>query len=217
MNTVKEKGVVQKQVESDIGPQVIDQMTNSGKRMKSTQPKVHQQNFGTDQGCLKGIIKERGNSDEDSEDQGLKIEDIISADGDHLIFGDFSSHEVRSLYSLQLQENRTSVINEYGSNMVKSKRDPLVIIEAKNALVRGRNEGTTPLEQVTEKVVNSNVVPMVNVMVNLNPDNDQDNHVNPEEKAEETFTEQEDIMSYSQEIERDFASISDPKLAIENE
>ena len=42
MNTEKEKGVVQKQVESDIGPQVIDQMTNSGKRMKSTQPKVHQ-------------------------------------------------------------------------------------------------------------------------------------------------------------------------------
>ena len=84
-----------------------------------------------------GNNKDKGNSEEDSEDQGLKIDDIISAEGDHLIFGDFSSNEVRSLCSVQLKENESAVINEYGSNMIKSKMDPLVVIEAKNALVVG--------------------------------------------------------------------------------
>ena len=54
-------------------------------------------------------------------------------------------------------------------------------------------------------------------MTNLTHDNDQSNQGKPEENAEETLTDQEDTISYSQEIERDFASISDPKLAIENE
>lgn len=45
------------------------------------------QNSEADQETSKNNNKEKGISEEDSEDQGLKIDDIISADGDHLIFG----------------------------------------------------------------------------------------------------------------------------------
>ena len=44
--------------------------------------------------------------------------------------------------------------------MVKSKMDPLVIIEAKNALVMGGYAGTTLPEQAADKVVNTTTVSM---------------------------------------------------------
>jgi hypothetical protein len=34
---------------------------------------------------------------------------------------------------MQLNETNSIVVNEYGTNLVKSKMDPLMVIEAKNA------------------------------------------------------------------------------------
>ena len=50
--------------------------------------------------------------------------------------------EIKNLWSVKLSENVSAVINEYGSNLVKFKFDPLAAIEAKNALV----QVTFPLE-----------------------------------------------------------------------
>ena len=59
--------------------------------------------------------------------------------------------EIKNLWSVKLSENVSAVINEYGSNMVKFKFDPLAAIEAKNALA----QGTFPLEFSPFKINNT--------------------------------------------------------------
>ena len=97
----------------------------------------------------KGNVTEH--SDSESSDQGLCFDDIISPGGEHLNFGTFQNMEIKNLWSVKLSENVSAVINEYGSNLFKSKFDPLAAIEAKNALA----QGTFPLEFSPFKINNT--------------------------------------------------------------
>ncbi|CAN6342986.1 unnamed protein product [Urochloa humidicola] len=75
--------------------------------------------------------------EEDSEDQGLHIGELVSSDGSRLSFGSFQDNEITNQWKLQINWNKSVVINEYGSNLHKNKNDPLVITEAKLALQSG--------------------------------------------------------------------------------
>ncbi|CAN6199371.1 unnamed protein product [Urochloa humidicola] len=92
-------------------------------------------------------------SDEDSEDQGLRIGDILSPGGSKLSFGSFNENEATHLWKLQVNPNKSVVINEYGSNLFKNKNDPLAVTEAKLAMQAGiipqelNNIGTEQVNQ----------------------------------------------------------------------
>jgi hypothetical protein len=73
-------------------------------------------------------------TNEDSEDEGLKIGDLITPGSDQLIFGSFDTMEIKMLTSINVDESAQVVINEYGSNLKKYKLDPLTTIEAKNSI-----------------------------------------------------------------------------------
>jgi hypothetical protein len=79
--------------------------------------------------------KEIETNTEDSEDSGTYFDDILSPGGTHLSFGDFQNMEIKNLFKMQLNE-RTVVVNEYGTNLIKNKYDPLAVIEAKVAMFR---------------------------------------------------------------------------------
>jgi len=85
--------------------------------------------------------------DEDSEDQGLSFDDIISPGGQHLNFGTFQNMEIKKLWAVAMPDNMSAMINKYGTNLFKSKSDPLAAIEAKHAL----NFRTTSLTPPTCK------------------------------------------------------------------
>lgn len=65
--------------------------------------------------------------------------DLIIPGCDQLKFGNFDNVEIRRLSCLYFNDNSSSMINEYGSNMERSKMDPLVAIEAKNAICKGKS------------------------------------------------------------------------------
>jgi hypothetical protein len=69
-----------------------------------------------------------GNNDEDSEDEGLRMGDLIIPESDQLRFGTFENLEIRMLSNIFVNESSHTVINEYGSNLQKSKHDPLTAI-----------------------------------------------------------------------------------------
>lgn len=73
--------------------------------------------------------------EEESEDEGLKFGDLLSPGGQKFNFGSFEQHEIRKLWKMRIAENKSTAINEYGSNFFKSKFDPLAAIEAKAALL----------------------------------------------------------------------------------
>ena len=73
-------------------------------------------------------------NDEDSEDEGLKMGDLIVPGSDQLRFDIFENLDIRMLSSIIVNDSSHTVINEYGSNLQKSKHDPLTTIEAKDAL-----------------------------------------------------------------------------------
>ena len=77
-------------------------------------------------------------SEEESEDQGLSFDDIISPGGQHLNFGTFENMEIKNIWHMQLADNSIVPINEYGTNLFGSKFDPLAAIEAKFALKTGK-------------------------------------------------------------------------------
>ena len=79
------------------------------------------------------------------------FDDIMSPGGQHINFGTFENLEIKKLWSFQIQDNATAVINEYGSNFLKSKFDPLAAIEAKKALLSGKN----PSIQITSDMKGS--------------------------------------------------------------
>jgi len=74
------------------------------------------------------------NTEEDSEDEGLKIGDPIIAGSDQLRFDTFDTLEIKMLSSIHMDDSAQVVINEYGSNLEKSKSDPFATIEAKNSI-----------------------------------------------------------------------------------
>ncbi|CAN6285278.1 unnamed protein product [Urochloa humidicola] len=98
--------------------------------------------------------KEKVHSDEESEDQGLRIGELISPGGSKLNFGSFQENEITNLWKLQINASKTVVINEYGSNLFKNKNDPLAVIEAKYALKSGelpKEQGLFQKEKQQEK------------------------------------------------------------------
>lgn len=86
------------------------------------------------EGYYQNETKQMSGNDDDNEDEGLKIGDLIEPGSDQLRFGNFDHMEVRLLTSNHFDDTVRTVINEYGSNMEKFKSDPLATIEAKNAL-----------------------------------------------------------------------------------
>ena len=83
---------------------------------------------------------EKENCDEDSEDQGLYFDNIISPGGEHLNFGSFQNMEIRNVWSFKTIEGASIPMNVFGMNLSKSKFDLLVAVEAKNALTFGKEE-----------------------------------------------------------------------------
>jgi hypothetical protein len=73
------------------------------------------------------------NSSQESEDS-ICFEELLSPGGKHWNFGTFQQEDIRNIYRMQLNETNFIAVNEYGTNLVKSKMDPLMVIEAKNAV-----------------------------------------------------------------------------------
>jgi hypothetical protein len=84
-------------------------------------------------------------SKSDSEDSVLYFDDFMSPGGQHFTFGDFQNMEIQNIMKMKLNE-RTVAINEYGTNMIKYKYDPLAVIKAKFAMAQGKGcgEGSEP-------------------------------------------------------------------------
>ena len=96
------------------------------------------------------IEKVTDKTDEDdaaSSDHGLSFDDFISPGGEHFTFGSFQNVEVKNLWKVETGDNSSTVINEYGSNWFKSKSDPLIAVEAKQAILSGQH---FPIETVIE-------------------------------------------------------------------
>jgi hypothetical protein len=85
------------------------------------------------------VMGEEG-SKSDSEDSGPYFDDFMSPGGQHFTFGDFQNLEIQNIMKMKLNE-RTVAINEYGTNMIKYKYDPLAVIEAKFAMAQGKGDG----------------------------------------------------------------------------
>ena len=77
-------------------------------------------------------------SEEESEDQGLCFDDIISPGGQHLSFGTIENMEIKNIWHMQISDDSSMPINEYGTNLFRSKFDPLAAFEAKTALRSGK-------------------------------------------------------------------------------
>jgi len=86
------------------------------------------------------VEKKDKEDSEESEDQGLCFDDIISPGGQHLTFGSFKHMEINNLFTVMLRDNVSATINEYGTNFYNSKFDSLAAIEAKNALRGLKNQ-----------------------------------------------------------------------------
>jgi hypothetical protein len=80
---------------------------------------------------------EKDTNMEDSDDSGPYFDGHLSPGGQHFTFGDFQNMEIQNILKMQLNE-RTVAINEYGTNMLKYKYDPLAVIEAKVAMYQGK-------------------------------------------------------------------------------
>jgi hypothetical protein len=85
------------------------------------------------------VLDEEDNKS-DSEDSGPYFDDFMSPGGQHFTFGDFQNLEIQNIMKMRLNE-RTVAINEYGTNMIKYKYDPLAVIEAKFAMTQGKGCG----------------------------------------------------------------------------
>ena len=79
-------------------------------------------------------VKAVEDDEEDSEDQGFSFDDIISLGRQHRNFGSFQDMEINNLWIMKLQDNKSVVINEYGSNLLSYKYDPLAVVEAKKSI-----------------------------------------------------------------------------------
>lgn len=107
---------------------------NSQQRMpKSTNVGKGVQLSATEKG--KSLVE-----DVESEDEGLKFGDFLSPGGSSINFGSFQQEDVQKIWKMQLNENLSTVINEYGTNLSKSKFDSLAAIEAKFAMKTGKEK-----------------------------------------------------------------------------
>ena len=68
---------------------------------------------------------------------------------------DLSKMEIKNLWKLNTGDNTSTVINEYSSNLYKSKFDPLIAVEAKQALISGHHSPVKPILEEHHPVVSS--------------------------------------------------------------
>lgn len=73
-------------------------------------------------------------SEGDSEEDSFLMGDLLAPGSERLQFGTFDKVELRKVSCIAMDMNPQIIINEYGTNLMKQKLDPLVTIEAKNAL-----------------------------------------------------------------------------------
>lgn len=73
-------------------------------------------------------------SEDGSEDSGPYFEDLLSPGGEHLHFGICKPTDIQKIARMQVNEDKSMAFNEYGSNLIKYKFDPLTLIEAKFAM-----------------------------------------------------------------------------------
>ncbi|CAN6312493.1 unnamed protein product [Urochloa humidicola] len=133
--------------------------TQHGERTNSREKEEGQitSDAGPEMGKSKEMM-EGASSDVDSGEPGLCFDDIISPGGEHYTFGTFQKVEIKQLWKMHLKENKSAVINEYGSNLYKYKSDPLAIIEAKQALFSTEKEKGQHLRlQTIQEEVDSSV------------------------------------------------------------
>jgi hypothetical protein len=103
-------------------------------------------NYGTDKGKqATGNDSGTGNQqhdvpEEDSEDESLLMGDLVVPGSEQLRFGNFEITELKKV-----------VINEYGSNFMKYKQDPLVSIEAKKAIFDSKRDDIFQIDDVIGK------------------------------------------------------------------
>jgi hypothetical protein len=105
----------------------------------------------------KTIEKDKETTEDDSDDSGPYFDDILSPGGTHMTFGDFHNMEIKNIFRMQLNEKSVAV-NEYGTNLVKYKYDPLAVIEAKTAMNHGkggRDKISPAIEEEAEGEVGS--------------------------------------------------------------
>lgn len=93
---------------------------------------------------------------EESEDEGFKIGDMIQPGSDKLniepvkMAPDFTEND-RKIYVMQYSADHSVAINEYGSNMFKSKFDPLTTLQAKSSIMASKTgDGKNDETMVTE-------------------------------------------------------------------
>jgi hypothetical protein len=87
---------------------------------------------------------------DDSDESGPYFDDYLSPGGQHFTFSDFHNMEIQNLMKVRLNE-KTVAINEYGTNLLKYKFDPLAVTEAKVAMAQGKGGGGCSEGNQTEK------------------------------------------------------------------
>jgi hypothetical protein len=122
--------------------QKMEQSKQAGKLFEAGPSK----NYSTDKGKQvtgndSGIGNQQHNvSEEDSEDESFLMGDLVVPGSEQLRFGNFEITELRKV-----------VINEYGSNFMKYKQDPLVSIEAKKALFDSKRDDIFQIDEFIGK------------------------------------------------------------------
>jgi hypothetical protein len=89
--------------------------------------------------------QEKENLSSQDSDDSIAFDELISPGG-HWNFGTFQKGEIRNIFMLQLNETNSVAFNEYGSNLFKSKLDPLTVFEAKVAMAMGKDEAEGGLD-----------------------------------------------------------------------
>jgi hypothetical protein len=89
--------------------------------------------------------EEKENLSSQDSDDSIAFDELISPGG-HWNFGTFQKGEIRNIFRLQLNETNSVAFNEYGSNLFKSKLDPLTVFEAKVAMSMGKDEAEGGLD-----------------------------------------------------------------------
>jgi hypothetical protein len=86
------------------------------------------------------------------------FDDCLSPGGQHFTFGTFKELEIKNICRMQISESNSVAFNEYGTNLIKHKYDPLAVIEAKFAMAIGNSKiselmasDTRRLETIEEK------------------------------------------------------------------
>lgn len=120
----------------------------------------------------KAKVTEVEGMEDDSDDESMQLGDMVLPGSEKLNVGQCSSDtrdhdEGRKLWSVQCNAMQSVVINEYGSNMIKTKYDPLAAIEAKNAIQSAITDGKSKvndaeMDMVVHPMIQEHIMQSVN-------------------------------------------------------